>query len=313
MANEIEWLLRAILNDETIQNFTPRSRMEEYLHAALSNAGTEGLSIPRSRIDALLYEFAQEGVGGDSLPTQEKTVTPTLEAQSITADSGYRLAKVNVEPAEEVYKAGKTQEWSDFWDSFQDYGNRTRYNGTFDKCPESAFKPKYDIQPSHAASLFEWSPITNLKQLIKDRGIVLDFSKCSNMANAFANSSITHIPTINTTNANGITSVFSGATMLVEIEKLILKENGSQTINNTFNNAESLESIVIEGTIGANIQLQWSTKLTHDSLMSIINHLKDYSSDANGTIHLLKIGTTNIAKLTDNELEIIISKGWTYE
>ena len=49
-----------------------------------------------------------------------------------------------------------------------------------------------------------------------------------------------------------------------------------------------------------------STKLTHDSLMSIINNLATVS-----TTQKLTIGSTNLAKLTDDEKAIATNKGWT--
>ena len=58
--------------------------------------------------------------------------------------------------------------------------------------------------------------------------------------------------------------------------------------------------------------MRWSTKLSHDSLMSIINALKDYSADTSGTTYTLTIGGTNIEKLTQDELDSIEEKGWEY-
>lgn len=230
-------------------------------------------------------------------------------------NAGYEKGKAeggNVEEAyNEGFEAGKTQERSDFWDGLQDYGNRTVYSSTFNRWKDAMFKPKYDIRPTSFETGFASSSIKNLKQRLKDCGVVLDTSKCANMAQCFANSSITHIPTIDSTGAVGLTNTFSGAEMLVEIEKLILKANGTQTLNSTFYYASCLKDIVIEGTIGTNIQLQWSTKLTHDSLMSVINALKDYSTDTSGTTHTVQLGTENIEKLTADEQDIVAQKGWT--
>lgn len=53
-----EELLRAILNGETLADFTPKSRVEEYLKACINKSGVENLPTPISRIDALLYELA---------------------------------------------------------------------------------------------------------------------------------------------------------------------------------------------------------------------------------------------------------------
>lgn len=65
------------------------------------------------------------------------------------------------------------------------------------------------------------------------------------------------------------------------------------------------------------LDLSSSTKLTHESLMNIINNLYDlnltYDVSNGGTLYTqqLKLGSTNLAKLTDEEKAIATSKGWS--
>lgn len=65
------------------------------------------------------------------------------------------------------------------------------------------------------------------------------------------------------------------------------------------------------------LNLSSSTKLIHESLMNIINNLYDlnltYDVSNGGTLYTqqLKIGSTNLAKLTDEEKAIATSKGWS--
>lgn len=47
-------------------------------------------------------------------------------------------------------------------------------------------------------------------------------------------------------------------------------------------------------------------KLTHDSLMVIINGLQTVT-----TAQTLTLGATNLAKLTDEEKKVATDKGWT--
>ena len=49
--------------------------------------------------------------------------------------------------------------------------------------------------------------------------------------------------------------------------------------------------------------------LSRDSLLSIINILKDYSGT--GTSQTLTIGETALARLTDDDISIATNKGWT--
>lgn len=58
--------------------------------------------------------------------------------------------------------------------------------------------------------------------------------------------------------------------------------------------------------IGIALSFSNSTKLTHDSLMSIINNLATVSSSTT-----LTLGSTNLSKLTDEEKAIATGKGWT--
>ncbi|MBO5955586.1 MAG: hypothetical protein J6Q10_02165, partial [Clostridia bacterium] len=68
----------------------------------------------------------------------------------------------------------------------------------------------------------------------------------------------------------------------------------------------------ITGKIGKNgFSVSDSKKLSYDSLMSIINALKDYSTDTSGTTYTVTLGTTNLAKLTNEEKAIATQKGWS--
>ena len=64
------------------------------------------------------------------------------------------------------------------------------------------------------------------------------------------------------------------------------------------------------------VRLYQSPKLTHDSLMDVINKLYDlnltYDVANGGTLYTqkLNIGATNMAKLTEEEIAIATSKGW---
>lgn len=82
-------------------------------------------------------------------------------------------------------------------------------------------------------------------------------------------------------------------------------------VTNAFIGATALQNITFEGTIPISVSFKDCTLLTHDSLMSIINALKDYSEDESGTIYTLTLGTTNQEKLTDEEMAMVTQKGWS--
>lgn len=214
---------------------------------------------------------------------------------------------------EEYIEQGRQAEWSEFWDEFQDNGNRTNYQHAFarDGWSDRIFKPKYNITALNPMQMFWYNTrITNLKQLLIDTGVTLSTTGATTLLQMFQSSSITHIPIIDARTASNINYTFGSGCKAVEIEKLIVSETTPFT-STTFNNASYLETLIIEGTIGVNgFNVQWSTKLSHESLMSIINALKDYSEDASGTTWTVTLGPDNIAKLTSDELKIAENKGW---
>jgi hypothetical protein len=100
-------------------------------------------------------------------------------------------------------------------------------------------------------------------------------------------------------------NVFQGADKLKTIRKLIV--SNKTTFSAWFQDCTALENITFEGEICSNIDFHWSEKLTHDSLMSIINHL----ANTGGTTKTCTLGATNLAKLTNAEKAIATGKGWT--
>ena len=59
------------------------------------------------------------------------------------------------------------------------------------------------------------------------------------------------------------------------------------------------------------IDISHLTQLEHSSLLVIINGLYDYITAGNTRTRYIKLGATNLAKLSDEEKAIATSKGWT--
>ena len=213
-----------------------------------------------------------------------------------------------------AYEAGKHAEWSEFWDKVQDYGNRTSYNYGFagTSWNDKTFFPKYDIRPSWAAvGLFHNSGITDLEARLEECGVVLDISSNPNLTSVFDSAKVEVVPAITLhVSPSSTYYTFGNAKSLRTIRKIILPDGFTSDFTQTFINCTSLENILFEGVIPKDINIQWSTKLTHDSLMSIINALKDYSEDTSGTVYTITLGEVNKSKLTDDEKSIITNKGW---
>lgn len=219
---------------------------------------------------------------------------------------------------------GKQAEYDAFWDAYQssvfddgsDVGQRTYYARAFANRSwnDKTFNPKYSLKvtDSGATMMFYETGIADLAGILNRNNIVLDTSEGKNFTDMFRLASyLTSIPILDFRKATHLVRVFMSCTALVTIEKLILSAS-TAAFSDTFSGCSSLENIVIEGTIAKNgLNLQWSTQLTHDSLMSIINALADKSGDTSGTVWTLTLGSTNIAKLTEDEQRIVKMKGWT--
>lgn len=181
---------------------------------------------------------------------------------------------------QKVYNKGKTDEWHNFWDNFQDRGDKTDYENAFRKWADGCYNPKYPIITTsgrtRANSMFNQSSITDTRVDI-------------------------------TINSVGTTHVFYNASKLKTIRKLTV--NKDVTFGSWFVYAHALENITFDGEIGQNISFADCKKLTHYSLMSVINCLKDYSGGQ--TTHTLTLGTALQAKLSDEEKAIATEKGWT--
>lgn len=227
---------------------------------------------------------------------------------STVKDEAVKLQK-NIDA---VYEAGKDAEKSRWWGSFQGNGNRANYNYAFytSYWSDDTFQPKHDIAPTSANYTFRACSITDLRQLLLDYGVILDTSKCTSLEATFSANDITALPVISTVKCSTLTLTFNNASKLVTIEKVIFNADGTQKFSsNPFGGLSALENIVVEGVIGNSISFANSSKLTHDSLMSIINALQD-KTGASGTF-TLTIGSANIAKLTEDEVNSVYDKGWT--
>lgn len=190
-----------------------------------------------------------------------------------------------------VYEAGQKSEYDKFWDGFQTNGERTNYTYAFAYgWSKDAFKPKYNITPTSTYSMFMMSKIEcDLPAYLEEIGVNIDFTTATATdatANLFRGAKFTRVGVISTTMVSALGTMFWGATKLVTIDKLILKEDGSQTHNaNNFNSCGALANLTIEGVIGKNnFDIHWSTKLSGESIVSVIEALSSTTSGLSVTL-----------------------------
>lgn len=229
-----------------------------------------------------------------------------------------KLATI-AENEHKVFDAGKTEgkqtEYDRFWDAFQDNGNRTQYENGFSGhgWNNDTFKPKYNMQPTTCYMMFRNAQITELWKILDNLGVTLDTSKSTNFQYTFYNFQL--LADGSSWNAGVIdmsSAIFTNYAIygnwVKKVEKLVVSET-TVFSNQTFQYAPKLVEMPVEGTIAMDIWMNALTALNHDSLLSVINALKDYSGTS--TTKTLTIGSTNKAKLTTEELDKAINKGWT--
>lgn len=247
-------------------------------------------------------------------------LTTIAENQQRVYDAGYAAGEANGSGGyDEGYSAGVKSEYDQFWDRVQGQGRRTNYGMSFCMAmfPRPAFDPKYDMHVTNAQYMFSYwnnDPATYGYFVLdlRDIGVELDFSQSTSFQSMFqGNYQVAAVGVIDTRSAAGLSNSFYYCIRLHTIEKLILKDDGSQTFSNTFTNCIALENLTVEGVIGNNMSFSYSKNLTHDSLMSVIGALKDFVEEGAGTTKTLTLGATNLAKLTEDEKQTARNKGWT--
>lgn len=200
------------------------------------------------------------------------------------------------------------------------------------------FRSPLEIIGNDASYMFSNYPLENFPQI--------DTSNITNMKYMFYDCKyMLESPLLNTSNTTNMLQMFSGCNKLIKIKSL--NTINTKNMNNIFRNCLKLTTVpllkansIIDiyqaflfcgelTTIGGleNLGQSYSTtqstnyssyqlnfascsKLTHESLMNIINNLYDIKAKGCNTQQLI-LGSTNITKLTSEEIAIATEKGWT--
>lgn len=132
--------------------------------------------------------------------------------------------------------------------------------------------------------------------------------------------SLVSIPELNTENVTHMNAMFQTCTNLLSVPKL--KANSIVRISWIFERCSNLTNVggfenlgqAYLTTSAANysdykLDLSASNKVTHESLINVINNLYDIKTKGCNQQQLV-LGSTNIAKLTSEEIAIATNKGW---
>ena len=221
-----------------------------------------------------------------------------------------------------------------------DTSSGTDFSGMFASCTSLTTVPQLDTSSgTDFDSMFaSCTSLTTIPQLNTSSGTDFDsmFSSCKalttipqlNTSNGtiFQSmfqycTSLTTIPQLNTSNGTNFSSMFSYCSNLVNVPQLDTS-SGTDFLRMfqycfslaTFGGLENIGQAYSTNT-SANysnytLDLSSCSRLTHDSLMNVINNLYDIATKGCNTQQLV-LGSTNLAKLSASEISTATNKGWS--
>lgn len=172
--------------------------------------------------------------------------------------------------------------------------------------------------------IFDCSELTSLDSMFMYFGAneisLINTARIKTLRYAFTFSKVKKAPKIESSIFTSLQVAFSECTELEDLPELdcssVVNSSDAFYKNQNLVNVGGLKNIgkAYNTTMGENyssysINFSYSTNLTHDSLMNIINGLYDIKSKGCKN-QQLSLGTKNLAKLTDEEKQIAIDKGW---
>ena len=204
------------------------------------------------------------------------------ENQQKVYDAGYAAGQSAGGNTDEAYQDGfadgKLAEYDAFWDVLQQKGNRRNYWGAFASWTDEIFKPKYPIVATAIKSMFYLSTITQLPTMDFSGGIYA-------LENTFDYTSV------------------------ITIEKIIIKADGTQRINQGFTGCRKLVNVSFEGVIGASISFADCSLLSKASIENVVGVL---SNTTTGTTATFNKAAVNNAFTTDEWNALVATKpNWT--
>lgn len=230
------------------------------------------------------------------------------EGHEVGYNSGYTEGNTN----------GKSDNLKKIWDGIQKNGNRTNYNYAFmnQSWDEETFRPNYDINCGYETrAMFQDCNFKgSLKKALDNAGVKLDTSKCVYFYVVYYNMpNLTEAPQLDLRKVTGtMTNILTECPKLKRIDGGIICSENTNFVSDTFRTkVTALEDCIFSGVIGKSIKLSTLTGLNHESIMSAINCLKDYSEDTGSTTHTITLGSTLQNKLTATEIAVATEKGWT--
>ena len=160
--------------------------------------------------------------------------------------------------------------------------------------------------PTNARACFAGDK--SISSLVVPRMMVVDMMAIDNLELFFYSNNMTYLtlPEGFGKSTTTLKDCFNGCSYLQSLTLPAGFGQNATSTTNCFDGCFALETVTGNPNFKVSLSLSSCTKLTHDSLMVIINGLQTVTSK-----QTLTLGSTNLAKLTDAEKKIATDKGWT--
>ena len=160
--------------------------------------------------------------------------------------------------------------------------------------------------PTNPRAVFTGDKATNI---VFPNVIVVDMMSIENLSYCFYQcASLTSLvlPDGFGQNATNLVNGFGACASLTTLHLPAGFGKYATNLANCFRNCNALTTITGNPNFKVSLSMSACSKLTHDSIMVVINGLQTVT-----TTQTLTLGSTNLAKLTDDEKKVATDKGWT--
>lgn len=199
-----------------------------------------------------------------------------------------------------------------------DFSKVTNMNGMFNSIRFVAGQSKlYSDIPDGTTSDYDYLKILNK----------IDTSSVTDMSNLFTYTYLWEAPAFNTSKVENMYYIFGGVSYLRKIPLYdctcvsnMSNVFGSSTLS-TLTDVGGFKNLKVSITSGF---LDKCPNVTVESLMNVLNNLYDWTGNTDGkvtnpngktvsygTTHKIALGSTNLAKLSDEQKAVATNKGWT--
>lgn len=209
---------------------------------------------------------------------------------------------------------GKSEENRRMWDMIQNYDPDNPDAKTIQaywgqRWNDETFKPKHTVYADAYTFHFNGSRVCGMTDLRKETvGIDVDWSLCQTFNGLLTNTPVKYLGILDMTNASSATTMLRNS-VVETIEEVRLPASTKVDFSTYAFNITTLREVRFTGEFYGSVNFSRSTQLSHESILSILEHLQDLTGT--GTTYTLTLGAANLAKITDAEKAIATEKGWT--